>query len=320
MRALQTTALAAACLAVAAGGPALRADAAPLTLVYDISSVVQRLANPPSGRALTPARGALRQDPGGGGMFAPGDNSRYRVAKVSGAALEQMGAGGIAATLRREIALGSHGARSHLVAIDEIGGRFGDAPPARPRRGQALRPVDPASPGARFTAAMRALNTESPWGGTWASRVLVYLAPAVHTSIAAGRGPERNLGRDGKPHRRTWRGVMPGLALAGAVNLQMFHATGGTPRAFPAGRWRAVPGAFTRLFARHGGDPSRVHFIFTATDTPPGAPRSCGARMACQWRLAESTPMGRTVLANGPGLYRVGDQAGAWLREFNRRF
>jgi hypothetical protein len=320
MRALTSTALAAACAAVAVSATAVRADAAPLTLVYDTSDVVQRLANPAAGRALTPERGALRQDPGAGGMFAPGDNSRYRVSKVSGAALRGMTAGQMAAALRREIAGGSYGARSHLVAVDEIGGQFGDAAPRRPRKGMALPPVNPDSLGARFTAAMRALDTESPWGGTWASRVLVYVAPAVHTSIAAGRGPQRNLGRDGKPHRRSWRGVMPGLALAGAVNLQMFHATGGTPHAFPAGRWRAVPGSFAGLFSRYGGDVSRVHFIFTATDTPPGAARSCGARMACQWRLAESTPMGRRILANGPGLYRLGAQAGAWLREYNRRF
>jgi hypothetical protein len=288
-----------------------------LTLVYDERGVVERLAAGPG--ALTPARGALRQDPGGGGMFAPGDNARYRVAKVSGARIQGMSAPAIAALLRAEITRGSHGARSHMVAIDEIGRPFGEAPPAVKRKGGGPGPVLASSPGARFAAAMRMLDTPSPYGGTWASRVHVYLAPAVHTSIAAGRGPHRNLGRDGKPHRPTWRALMPGLARAGGVHLQMYHGVSGGARApMTAGMWRTVPGAFLGLFTGAGGDPTDVHFLFTSAGTPAGA-RGCTG-VVCAWRLAESTAAGRTVLANGPGVYRIGPEAGVWLREFNRRF
>lgn len=320
VRTIRRSALAAgaAVLAVAAAGPAA-AHPGRLTLVYDTSDVVQRLTAPSGGPGLSPARGALRQDPGGGGMFAPGDNARYRVAKVSGARLQGMSAEAMAATLRAEITGGSFGARSHMVAIDEIGRAYGDPVPAVPRRGAPLPPVPAGSPGARFTRAMRMLEAESPWGGTWASRVHVYLAPAVHTSIAAGRGPERNLGRDGKPHRASWRGVMPGLALAGGVHLQMYHGLGGRRSALSAGMWRRVPGAFLGLFTRHGGDPTDVHLLFTETGVPRGA-SGCGSAVACSWRLAESTPAGRLVLANGPGVYRIGAAAPAWLREYNRRF
>jgi hypothetical protein len=142
----------------------------------------------------------------------------------------------------------------------------------------------------------------------------------VHTAIAAGRGPERNLGRDGKPHRPSWRGVMPGLALAGGVHLQMYSGAGRGTVSFDARTWRTVPPAFLGLFGRHGGRPGTVHFVFTGGVRPAGAPARCGDAMACKWTLAEATPAGRTILANGPGVYRIDDHALAWLREFNRRF
>ncbi len=310
--------IAIATLAVTA--PAAAPATSPLTLVYDLTPVVEQLVDPPSGPGLSPERGALRQDPGGGGMLAPGDNAPFRVAKVSGAALEGMSAEAMADLLRDEIRRGSFGAASHLVAIDEIGRRFGDGAPRVPRRGMTLPPVSPSSPGARFTRAMRILDTPSPYGGTWASRVHVYLAPAVHTAIAAGRGPERNLGRDGKPHWSTWRGVMPGLALAGGIHLQMYSGVNGRAVSFDARTWRTVPPSFTGLFGRYGGDPTRVHFLFTSGVTPAGSPAGCGDAMACKWTLAESTPAGRAILANGPGVYRIGPDALPWLREFNRRF
>lgn len=290
-----------------------------ITLVYDSSDAVQRLVSPSGGHGLTPARGALRQDPGGGGMLAPGDNAPYRVSKVSGATIAGLSPAGIAATLRQEIRAGRYGARSHLVTVDEIGSAFGDPLPRVMRVGAALPAVPATNPGSKFTAAMRMLQDQSPYGGTWASRVHVYLAPAVHTSIAAGRGPERNLGRDGKPHRRSWRALMPGLAMAGGVHLEMYHGLGGQLTALSAGQWRAIPAAFLGLFNRYGGSASTVHFMFTATDVPAGA-TGCGSGTACSWTLAESTPAGRTVLANGPGVHRIGTAADAWMREFNRRF
>ncbi len=291
-----------------------------MSLVYDTSEVVQRLVTPPVGAGLTPARGALRQDPGTGGMLAPGDNAPYRVSKIDEKAFLSLTPAQIAETLKGEITEGDDGALSHLVAIDEIGRPFGEEPPSRPTRGATLAPVDPNSVGARFSEALRILAAEeSPWGGTWASRVHVYLAPGVVTSIGVGRGPERNLGRDRKPHRPTWRGVMPGLALTGGVHLQMYHGLGGVVTAFTASEWRASSGGVLKLLARYAGDARRVHFLFSATGTPAGA-TGCTDAQNCSWKLAEATPGGRTILANGAGVYRIGADAENWLREFNLRF
>lgn len=309
-------------IASAAALGAVAAPAAaqtPFGIVYDDASVVQGLAQSPDGRGLTPERGFLRQDPGPGGMFAPGDAAAQKVAKVSGKKLASMTSDGIAATLRAEITQGSFGATSHQVAVDEIGKPYGDA--AAPMvRNPRLPAVSPSWAGARFSAAMALLNEPSPYGGTWASHVHVYLAPAVHTAIGAGKGPERNLGRDGKPHFTSYRALMPGLALAGGVHLQMYHGYGGSRTAFTAAEWRTVPAAFVGYLAKYGGTATSVHFVFSQAGMPQGAPAGCANAAACTWALAESTPAGAQILADGPSLYRIGADAGDWLAEYNRRF
>lgn len=81
----------------------------------------------------------------------------------------------------------------------------------------------------------------SPYGGTWASRVHVYIAPAVTSAMAAGRGPDRNLGRDGKARFRTYRTVMTGLARAGAVWIEMYHGITARPSPFTVTERRRPP-------------------------------------------------------------------------------
>ena len=192
-----------------------------------------------------------------------------------------------------------------------------------PRRDGGLRPVDLRSLGSRFSQAMAMLSRPSPYGGTYASRVHVFIAPAMSTAIAAGRGPNHNLGRDGKAHFATWRGVMPGLARAGGLWIEMYHGTAGSPRtrSMTAREWRTVVPALLSLTSRAGGSARQLHFVFTGNARgPAGAGRACGAPMACSWRLASSSAANRRVLANGPGAYRLGGQAAHWLSEFNARF
>ena len=86
-----------------------------------------------------------------------------------------------------------------------------------------------------------------------------------------------------------------------------------------AAEWRAAPGVFSRYLARFHGDRTRLHMMITSANAvPPGAPATCGAPMACQWALADSTPAGHAMLMNGAGAYRLGSQATAWRAEFNR--
>lgn len=345
---LRVAALAATAVAVAAAaGPA----SARMSILYEDSAAVREIVHPALGPGLTPARGAFRQDPGVGGLgIGDGKDALYRIGKVSATEIADLPADAIAARLKAEIDAPEHGAQSHLVSIDEIGNLFNDG---RAKvtyrtvtfRGKTLRvgshmrlvvtrqgwrlerratqlvpEVDPDSPGSRLSAAMRILAaTPSPYGGSYASRVHLYIAPAFSSSIGAGRGEHRNLGRDGKPHRATWRGVMPALALSGGVWLEMYHGTrGGGTSAYTAREWRTVPSAFAAYLGRFGGSTSRLHFLLSGVGAPAGA-TGCGTPMACQWSLAEAGP-NRQILDNGVGTYRVKDQADEWIAEFNKRY
>jgi hypothetical protein len=326
-------------------------DGGPMLILYDTQESVWDMVYPraSAGPGLTAARGAFRQDPGPGGLFSEdGNDSDHRIGKVSAEELVGLSAQAMADRLKAEIDAAEHGATSHLVAIDEIGNKFNDGrvrikyrnlsvrgkkirvaahnklvitPTGyRIQKGKAPVPaVQPTSNGARLAEAMRLLDVPSPYGGTYAERVHLYLAPAFGSSIGTGLGEHRHLGRDGKPHKATWRGVMPALALAGGVWIEMYHYSHSTGTySMSAREWKLVPARFGSYFRTFGGNVDRLHIVFTgARKRPAGAPRSCGEPMACQWKLARSTKAGRAMLANGPGAYRVGSSATAWLRELN---
>jgi hypothetical protein len=339
-------------LAAAAAAAAPGAAGARTSILYDEQPAVRALTAPGGpGAPIDAARGALRQDPGVGGIFDPqGRNAAFRVAKLSARELAPLSAESMAARIRREIDHPEHANTSGLVAIDEIGNAFNDGRARityrwrtvrgtrirvasynrlvvtrhgwRLERGTAPLPaIKPGSPGAKLSRAIAILAaTPHPAGGSYAQRVNLYVAPAFGSSIAAGRGEHHNLGNDGKPHRATWRGVMPALAAAGGVWLEMYHHSSATGLgSMTAREWRTVPGTFSSYLARFGGDPGRLHLMIgRAAARPAGAPASCGGPQACQWALAASTPAGRALLANGPGAYLLGDQATAWRMEYNR--
>lgn len=322
-----------------------------MSIIYDDRDAVATLTDPSGpGPAIGIDRGAFRQDPGVGGLLDPrGRDAAYRIGKVSASELADLSPEAIADRLADEIDDPEYGNTSGLVAIDEIGNTFNDG---RVRitysykkvRGRTIRVssfnrlivtktgwrlakgpvplpvISPASPGAKLSDAMTLLASRPyPTGGSYAERVHMYLAPAFVTSIAAGRGPHRNLGRDGKPHRATWRGVMPALSRAGGVWLEMYHhslATGVTP--LTAWEWRNAPRAFASYSGRFGVDPARLHFVISAASAPPPGSTACGSPMQCQWALAGATPAGAQILANGVGAYAIGAQAGEWREEFNR--
>lgn len=348
-RLLAPLALAAAVLVALPG----LAAAQRMSIVYDDREAVATLTDPSGpGPAIGIDRGAFRQDPGIGGLFDPaGRDAAHRIGKVSASELVGLSPEGIADRLADEIDDPEYGNTSGLVAIDEIGNAFNDGRVKitysyKKVRGRTVRVssfnrlvvtktgwrlakgpvplpvISPASPGAKLSDAMTLLASRPyPSGGSYAERVHLYLAPAFVTSIADGRGPHRHLGRDGKPHRATWRGVMPALSRAGGVWLEMYHhsrATGLTP--LTATEWRTAPNAFTSYTGRFGVDPTRLHFMMSSASTPPPGASACGTPMQCQWALAAGTPAGVRILANGPGAYGLGGQAGEWRAEFNRAF
>jgi len=303
----RTAALAATMLALAAIGPAA-ATAAPvapvgparMTILYDLDTPARAIVRPSGGQAgVGAARGAFRQEGSTGHLFGGARDARSRIGKVSGAALAGMSAPAMAAALRSQIVRGcvvngrNYGCRSDLVAIDEVGVAF---------RGAA---------GARLSAAMQTLATEHARDGeSLARRLHVYLAPALVTSIGA-RGQSARGG--------TWAPLMAALAQAGGVWLEMYHGGRVEVQAFSASEWRRAPSAVARALARAGGDVGRLHFMLSATGMPAGrVPAGCATPMSCTWALADLRGVNRRILTAGPGAYRVGDQAAAWLAGYNR--
>jgi hypothetical protein len=338
---VQRLSRAAVVLAAALGAGAAGAAAAPTAIVYERSQhAYDVLVQGPEGLAQS---GGLVQEPSGdNSVWGPRRSAPYRLAKIRYRDLLGLGADGMAGLIRARIdaGCGAFGCASNLVAIDEIGAEFSDGPPPRVRgrafRSRAaarragrypdtvaLRPVSPRSPGARLTEAMRRLAA-MPWpgGGSYADRVHFYLAPTVTTSIGKGQGRNQNLGRDGKPHFTTWRGVMPGLALSGGIWLEMYHgkAVGSGRDPFMAVEWRRYPRDVVSVFRSFGGSPDRVHFMIANTPVMPRKASECGGitPMACVWRLAGLPGANRQILMNGAGAYQVGGQAAEWLQLYRQ--
>ena len=285
-------------------------------VLYDMDAAVREVVDPQDGGlGLSAARGAMRQEPSTSGLFAPDDDSAL-VGKVTEEDLRGLDAGDIADVLREAI----DNAPGHIVAFDELTPY--EADPRSPFvKGGRIPAPDPSSPGAQLAEALISLDIPSPYGGTWASRVHVYIAPAVTSAMAAGRGPDRNLGRDGKARFRTYRTVMKGLARAGAVWIEAYHGLGARITPLTAVEWRTAPAAFLAEYRLAGGDASRLHFLITGTDAYPAGrlPSGCTTPQRCQWVLAEGTAAGRAILSNGVGAYRLGAHARPWLAEWQVR-
>lgn len=341
-RLLAGTLAACAAAVVATAAPA-QADAR-VSVVYEEYGPAQTIFTSPG--ALTPARGGYRQHPGPGGVFAGEPEGLYSFGKVEDTDLVGLPAQAMADHIRAEIDASPSG----LVGLDEIGNAWRDPKIAQTYKWVSVRgkrikvashndvvatrhgyrivrraqvPPVPAEthPGVRLSEAMAILaGAAHPAGGSYADRVHVYVAPSMVTSIGEGRGEHFTLDKAGsKSVRPAWRGVMPALARAGGVWLEMYHGHGG---AVKAKVWRNAPERFGTYLSRHGGAGlAQLHFLVTGTaSAPAGAPARCGSPMSCQFALARSTPAGRAVLANGPGAYRTGSQAGEWLAEYNRTF
>ncbi|MGB1627179.1 MAG: hypothetical protein ACPHET_05315, partial [Miltoncostaeaceae bacterium] len=200
---------------------------------------------------LSRRRGAFRQEPSRGGLFSANDRGG-RLGKVNERNLHGLSAEAIAATLRSAI----ERSPAHAIGIDELTPMASDPRGPRIRNGR-IPPPDPNSFASRFARAMELLDVPSPFGETWAGRIHVYIAPAVGSAIAAGRGPDRNLGRDGIARFRTYRTAMSGLARAGGVWIEMYHGHTRRVTPFTVEEWKRTPRAFVSELRRAGGDTSR---------------------------------------------------------------
>src|SRR5262245_31813001 len=162
-------------LAAVLSAGAAGAAAAPTAIVYERTQhAYDVLVQGPEGLAQS---GGLVQEPSGdNSVWGPRRTAPFRLAKINYRELVRLDTDGMVALIRSRIdaGCGAFGCASNLVAIDEIGAEFNDGPPPKVRsrgfRSRAaarragpypdnvvLPPVNPASPGARLTEAMRRL-------------------------------------------------------------------------------------------------------------------------------------------------------------------
>ncbi len=326
--------LAAAIATLAIAGVAT-ANARPTVFMYG-STDSNRKIIAPAGTEPLPADGRLLV-PGRtpGALFAGEADKPYRVDNVVAAELVKRRTGArMAAYLRSRIdgdactfTWGRVDCRSGLVFIDEIDYRFAEKAPnlslpiwkKRPgKKLPAYRPVGrPGQPGYELSRAMDILSaTRHRDGGTYASRVHFFIAPGVVSSIGVGRGPDHNLGRDGRPHYRSHQGVRRALQRAGGIWLEMYHFDRGGRGlyAFTTREWQDYPHRFALYLGGRGqtriNATLRSKMRFQISGRKPafkgGAPAECrtGTAMTCVFTLA-SAPKNRPILANGIGQYKV---------------
>ncbi len=247
---------------------------------------------------LTPNRGAIDQG------LSPATKGYAQAGRLHGAQLVTKTAREMADYLKASINRGCGGptnqtnycAGSGIVAVDEIGPMFADWSASQ------VQAAGTPGPGTRLAEALRLLAIPSRFGFRYSDKVHLYIAGVVVAKLPARGGG--------------YSQVAAALPRAGGVWLEMYRGSSGSgARGFTASEWRALPTGI----ARRIGTTRNVHFLMTSAPTALKT-GSCSSAMACQWSLAESGPTNRAILANGPGTYRVSDQALDWLSEFNARF
>lgn len=161
-----------------------------------------------------------------------------------------------------------------------------------------------------------------PGGGSYAERVHVYVNPGVVSSLGVGRGKYHNLGRDRRPHYRSYEALRGALQRSGGVWLEMYHVEGAARVRVPFNtrEWSAYPARFALHLTAPGAaaaDPglrAKLRFVMTRGAPPlaAGAPGACqnpSQPQTCQFALA-SLPQNAPILANGVAAYRMeGDEA-----------
>ena len=209
----------------------------------------------------------FRQEPSNSGPGARlGVDNSQRMTKLNGASLAKMTSSQMFDALWKGVnrscvtPAGINTCPAHLLAVDEIGAAFG-----RVEGDQGVN-----VPGYRLKTAMETLaRIQSPWGGSYASRIHFYLAPGVSTAIAAGRGPAHNRGADGEVKWPDYSSVIDAFATAGGVWLEMYHyPTRGSARTpFTSTEWRTVPTAVAAFMAERGIEYplQSLHFVMTET-------------------------------------------------------
>jgi len=235
-----------------------------MSLLYETDDGVRKILEGSGPMQALPWIFRLEPSTSGPGARLGAGNDQ-RMGKLSGRSLAaEPTSAAMAAMLRTAVdrscttPAGVSTCTAHRVTVDEINSRYGG------KNGQ------PGVVGRRLREAMVSLSRQSTrWGGSYARRVHFALAPGPATSVAAGYGPNRSLGRNGLPIRRNYRDAFAAMAEGGGVWIQMYHySSGGDLTGYTPAEWRDVPAgvaSFLRAVRSSRNPLTYVHFILTDT-------------------------------------------------------
>ena len=333
------------------------AGAAPMIVLYGSPATNRQIVRPATTAALPLDGRIFVQEPNVGHLFAGDADRPFRLSALRGRQLISARTGdAMASLLRRRIDEGDclfpphgrAGCRSHLVFVDEIDYRFAEKAPnlnTPAWRGRTTRAGKPrkfpnyvprpraGQPGYELGRAMTILaGIPYPGGGTYADRVHFYVAPGVVTSIGVGRGPYHNLGRDRRPHFRSYEGLRAALQRGGGVWLEMYHFNRASRTRYPFNtyEWQVYPWRFTLWLTAPGAaapDPgltAKVRFLMTRgmPKNKGGAPAECAnpaTPQGCQFALASSSK-NAGILANGVGHFKMEGNEAEWRAHLVRLY
>ena len=243
---------------------------------FSISTILDRLL--PTGAGPLENVQVFRQMPAAQTVLPPA----YRIARLDGVTLAKLPPEEIARRVR--VAVDTTCTKrmpctSHLVSIDDIGVEF---------KGAA---------GKRLNDAMALLEDESPWGSTYADRVVMYIPIQMIEGIMAG-GDEA----------AEWGNALSAVAKGESYWLEMYPDFS---RDVDYRVWTEGTKAITDAITSAGGDVSRVHFMVgDSTGRIAGMPEEmCPEGEGCAWVAARANDLNRSISTNGVGFYRLGPRA-----------
>ena len=264
----------------AASGATPAVSGAPRHVIYfsefQVRTVLERLL--PNGPGPLERIDTYRQMPAPHTVLPP----QYRIARVDGEELAPMSAEKMAARLRRAInhtCTAAMPCTAHLVAIDDIDVEF---------RGHS---------GTRLLAAMRLLDAPSPWGSTYAKRVMMYVPIQMVDAVG-----DRALWRE-------WADAAKAVGLGESYWIEMYRSTGaGHMGDVDYGDWTTGVRRMMGAIEVAGGSVARAHFMVgPGVGAIEGMPQSmCPEQLGCAWQAVMATPLNRRINGNGVGIYRFG--------------
>lgn len=243
---------------------------------FSISTILERLL--PTGPGPLEQVEVFRQMPAAQTVLQPA----YRIARLDGVTLAKLPAEEIARRVRTAVdttCTTRMPCTSHLVSIDDIGVEF---------KGEA---------GKRLNDAMALLQDESPWGSTYADRVVMYIPIQMIEGVMAG-GDEA----------AEWGNALSAVAKGESYWLEMYPDFS---RDVDYRMWTEGTKAISDAITSAGGDLTRVHFMVgDSTGRIVGMPKEmCIEGRGCAWVAARANGLNRSISANGVGLYRLGPGA-----------